>query len=154
MQATETEKPQGQDAAPSPAASTSQAFHRELPTAVLKRSLICAALASTVGMIFFGIVQGTVLNFFLEDLSLKDRIPWFFGLQWLFGAGSIVGSWLQENYGRRRLIFYLGCGLSRLIWLLVDLMPLLWPEKIKSGELFWPMSFCIAAFSSVRLNVP
>jgi MFS family permease len=138
------QSPAGQASRPS--ASTSQAFHQELPPDVLRRSLIISVMASSFGMIFFGIIQGTVLNFFLEDLNLKDRIPWFFGLWWLAGAGSCVGSWIQERWGYRRALLFTCCGLTRLTWLFIGFMPLIWPERIPQGRFFWWMSAAIVFF--------
>ncbi len=136
--------------APSPHSSTSQAFHPALDPVLVKRSLIISAIGSTVGMIMFGLVQGTVINFFLEDLSLKDRIPWFTGLLYLAGIGSVVGSWIQERWGHRRALMIYCCGLSRLTWLVMGLLPLLWPEKIKTGGLFGYISAGVIVFYFVH----
>ncbi len=137
--------------APSPHSSTSQAFHPELEPAALKRSMIVSALGSTVGMAMFGVVQGTVINFFMEDLSLKERIPWFTGIA-VAGGGRIrwSGSWLQERWGHRRALMISCCGLSRLVWLFMGLLPFIWPEKVKTGGLFGWISACIVFFYFVH----
>ena len=121
---------------PAPNSATSHAFYRQLSPSAVKRSLIVSAIGSTLGMAMFGVVQGTVINFFLEDLNLKERIPWFTALLWLSGVGSIFGSWIQERWGHRRALMISCCGLSRLTWLVIGLLPLIWPEKIKTGGLF------------------
>ena len=132
--------------APSSSTATSQAFHHELAEPVLVRCMVITGVGSTIGMIMFGVVQGTVFNFFMEDLSLKERLPWFAGLQWLAGVGSLLGSWIQERWGFRRTLMFVCCGLSRVIWLLVGLMPLVWPEKIAGGKLFGWLSLAIVLF--------
>lgn len=101
-------------------------------------------------MVMFGIIQGTVLNFFLEDLSLKDRIPWFTGLLWLSGIGSLLGSWIQERWGQRRLLMISCCGSARLVWLFVGLLPFIWPEKIANGGFFAWISACTIFFYFVH----
>ncbi|MEI6235368.1 MAG: MFS transporter [Planctomycetota bacterium] len=132
--------------APSPPSGTSQAFHRQLDPVAIKRSMFFTIMGSTIGMVMFGVVQGTVINFFLEDLSLKDRIPWFTGLLWLSGVGSVVGSWIQERWGHRRALMIVCCGSARLTWLFMGLLPFIWPEKVPNGGLFVWMSVCTVFF--------
>jgi len=86
--------------------ATSQGFVPPPPPAVLRRSLILSAAASALGAAFFTVIQGTVFNFFLEDLSLRDRLPFFMGL-WCLAAspGMLVGSWIQGRWGHRRGLF-------------------------------------------------
>ena len=129
-----------------PHSGVSQAFYRQLAPAAVKRSMIVSALGSTIGMVMFSVIQGTVLNFFLEDLSLKDRIPWFTGLLWLSGVGSVLGSWIQERWGHRRALMISCCGVSRLVWLFMGLLPFIWPEKVPNGGLFFWISACTVFF--------
>jgi hypothetical protein len=58
---------------PNPNSATSQAFHQELPDALLKAAW-CHRHRRFVGMVMFSTVQGTVLNFFMVDLNLEERI--------------------------------------------------------------------------------
>ncbi|HLX62496.1 MAG TPA: MFS transporter [Planctomycetota bacterium] len=136
--------------APSIHSATSQAFHQEIPHTKLIRSMLITGLGSTVGMVMFTAVQQTPFNFFMEDMGLKERIPWFFGLQWLAGIGSILGSWIQERWGHRRLLMFTCCGITRLTWLLVGLLPIIFPQSKIGGGLFGWFSFLIFFFYFVH----
>lgn len=119
------------------ATATSQGFHPPLDPKVLKRSLILSASASAFGAVFFTVVQGTIFNFFLEDLSLRERLPYFMGLWCIGGIGNLVGSWIQQRGGNRRALFFGGVGTSRLIWIVIGLIPILNPEWARSDAAFW-----------------
>jgi Na+/melibiose symporter-like transporter len=108
--------------------ATSQGFHPRVEPALLRRSLILSATASGFGSMFFQIIQGTVFAFFLEGLSLRDRLPYFMALWCVGGLGSLAGSWLLRRSGNRKKVFFLCAGLSRIVWLAIGLIPLLKPE--------------------------
>lgn len=132
--------------APLEQTTTSQGFYPPLDPAVLKRSLIVSASASALGAIFFTVVQGTVFNFFLEDLSLRDRLPYFMGLWCIGGIGNLAGSWIQQRWGYRRALFFGGVGGSRLLWIIIGLIPILNPDWAKSDTAFWWLSLLTVLF--------
>ena len=120
----------------SSSAQISQGFHPNLDPLALRRSLIMSAAASAIGAVFFTVIQGTIFNFFLEDLSLRDRLPYFMAL-WCFGnIGTLMGSWIQERYNCRRSLFFVTVGGSRLIWLVIGLIPIFRPEWMAKGPAF------------------
>jgi Na+/melibiose symporter-like transporter len=125
---------------------SSHGFSHQLEPVALKRSLLFSAAASGFGSIFFTIVQGTVFQFFLEEMSLRDRLPLFMALWCLGGLGSLIGSWIIRRTGRRKLIFFLGCGLSRVMWLGIGLIPLLKPEWAKGDAAFAWLTVAIFIF--------
>lgn len=125
--------------------SASQGFYPPPDSKALRRSLWLSGIASTLGAVFFTIVQGSVFNFFIEDMGLKDKLGIFMGLASLAGVGSLLGAWIQERYGGRKvlLLWVLGCG--RLIWLAIGLLPVLWPEW-KGDAVFWPLAGLVLLF--------
>jgi len=116
--------------------ATSRGFVPPLEPAVLRRSLILSAFASTLGAAFFTVIQGTVFNFFLEDLSLRERLPFFMGLWCVASLGMLVGSWAQGRWGHRRGLFMWGNGGSRVIWLAIGLITFCRPEWLEPGTAF------------------
>ena len=125
--------------------ATSQGFYPP-PPEVLKRSLIISSVASAFGAMFFSVVQGAIFNFFLEDLSLRDRLPHFMGLWCIAGLGTLVGSWIQARWNCRKGLFLWCVGGSRLIWLIIGLIPIFWPELAKSEPAFMWLSVLTLAF--------
>lgn len=130
-----------------PLTATSRGFYPPLPPKVLRRSLILSASASALGAIFFTIIQGTIFAFFLEDLSLRDRLPYFLGLWCIASLGNVVGSWMQDRWGCRKGLFLWGIGGSRIFWLAIGLIPLLRPEWLKAEIAFSWLSVLIVLFS-------
>jgi len=126
--------------------STSHGFSSQLAPNALHRSLILSACASGFGSIFFTIVQGTVFNFFLEELELRDRLPFFMALWCLGGLGNLAGSWLVRRSGERKKVFFYCAGLSRVMWLGIGLIPLLKPEWGKGDPAFLWLSVAIFVF--------
>src|SRR6185295_20370216 len=52
--------------------------------------------------------------------------------------GTLVGSWLQERFNCRRGLMIWCVGGSRVLWLAVGLIPLLWPDlAMKEPALRW-----------------
>lgn len=131
-------------------AKTSQGFYPDLEPAVLRRSLIISSISGMLGTVFLAVIQGTVFNFFLEDLNLRDRLPYFMGLASIAGLGSIVGSWMQERWNCRKGLFLWAIGGSRAIWLVIGLLPILKPEIKAHGQAFWWLSVLIVVFSFVH----
>lgn len=111
----------------------------------MRRSLWLSAIASALGATFFTAVQGTVFNFYLEDVDLDHKLGFFMGLASLAGFGALLGSWIQERYGARKYLFILCVGGSRLLWLPIGLIPLLWPD-LKGEALFWPLTGLVLLF--------
>ncbi|GMV79306.1 MAG: hypothetical protein AMXMBFR7_04900 [Planctomycetota bacterium] len=104
-----------------------------------------SGVASMLGSIFFVAVQGTVFNFLLEDLGLLDKLGFFMGLSCLAGIGALTGAWIQERFAFRRGLFLWGIGASRLVWLVIGAIPLLWPDW-KGAELQWPLAALVLLF--------
>lgn len=104
-----------------------------------------SGIASALGATFFTAVQGTVFNFYIEDVGLKEKLGFFMGMASLAGIGALVGSWVQERYGHRKSLFIWGVGGSRVIWLIIGLIPVLWPEW-KGESLFWPLAGLVLLF--------
>jgi len=127
-------------------ATPSHGFSSQLAPDALRRSLILSACASGFGSIFFTIVQGTVFNFFLEELNLRDRLPFFMALWCLGGLGNLAGSWLVRRTGERKKVFFYCAGLSRVMWLGIGLLPLLKPEWAKGDPAFLWLSVAIFVF--------
>ena len=132
-------EPPSNSSSPAPF-TTSQGFNPPIEPAALRRSLIVSALASTIGAVFFTVIQGTVFNFFLEDLSLRDRLPYFMGLWCIGGIGNLVGSWIQQRWACRKALFFGAIGSSRLLWIVIGLIPILSPEWARSDVAFWWLS--------------
>lgn len=131
--------------------ATSQGFFPPPAPAVLRRSLILSAAASTLGAIFFTVIQGTVFNFFLEDLSLRDRLPFFMGLWCVASLGMLAGSWAQGRWGCRRGLFMWGIGGSRVIWLVIGLIPIYRPEwLLERGTAFKLLAVLTVAFCFIH----
>lgn len=128
------------------AAAVSRGFYPPPSPAVLRRSLILSAAASSLGSIFFTIIQGTIFNFFLEDLSLRERLPYFMGLWCVASLGNLAGSWIQGRWGCRRGLFMWGIGGSRVIWLVIGLIPILRPEWLAPGVAFKWLSVLTVIF--------
>jgi Na+/melibiose symporter-like transporter len=145
-----SEGPSGSSAQPQSSISTSQGFNPPLDPAVLRRSLIMSALASTIGAVFFTVIQGTVFNFFLEDLDLRERLPYFMGLWCIGGMGNLVGSWIQQHWPHRKALFFISIGGSRLLWIAIGLIPILNPEWAKSEVAFWWLSALTVLFYFVH----
>jgi len=121
-------------------------FHSELSPAELKRSMRLSVYASMMGATFFTVVQGTVFNFLLEDLNLRNRLPYFTAL-WCIGAvGNLVGSWIQNRWGYRKSLFLITIGGSRLVWIAIGLLPLMKPEWRHSDIAFWWLSALTLTF--------
>ena len=82
--------------------ATSQGFHPPPEPRALKRSLWLSGWGSGIGALFFAAVQGSVFNFFIEDLGLKHKLGFFMGLASLAGLGSLAGSWFkwETNAGK------------------------------------------------------
>ncbi|MCZ7644313.1 MAG: MFS transporter [Planctomycetota bacterium] len=102
-------------------------------------------LASACGTVFFTVVQGTIFNFLLEDLGLLDRLGFFLGLSCLAGIGSLVGAWIQTRLGIRKGLFLWCIGGSRLVWLAIGAIPMLWPDW-RGAELQWPLAGLVLLF--------
>lgn len=111
----------------------------------MKRSLLYSAFASALGATFFTAVQGTVFNFYIEDMGLKEKLGFFMGLASLAGIGAFLGSWCQERFGWRKWLFIWTVGGSRVLWLIVGLIPVLWPE-LKGDRVFWPLAGLVLLF--------
>ncbi|MCK6470702.1 MAG: MFS transporter [Planctomycetes bacterium] len=126
-------------------AAASQGFYPPVPEAQLKRSLGITCVASGLGAISFTALQGTIFNFYLEDLGLRDKLGFFMGLAALAGLGSLLGSWIQDRFGTRRGLFVIGAGGSRLMWLVIGAIPLLWPEA-KGDAVLWPLAGLLLLF--------
>jgi hypothetical protein len=77
---------------PASGPSVSQGFHPPLPPGAVRRSLYISAIASTIGAAFFSVIQGTVFSFFLEDLGMRERIPFFMALWSLASIGTLLVS--------------------------------------------------------------
>jgi len=135
-----------QSASSSALSATSQGFFPPPEPTVLRRSLILSASASMFGAMFFTTVQGTVFNFLLEDLSLRDRLPYFTALWSIGELGNLVGSWIQNRWGCRKSLFLVTIGGSRLIWLAIGLIPLLRPEWTDPKAAFWWLSILTVTF--------
>jgi MFS family permease len=131
---------------PEPHSATSQGFYPPPEPSVLRRSLIISACASMFGSMFFTIVQGTVFNFLLEDLSLRDRLPYFTALWCIGELGNLVGSWIQNRWGCRKSLFLVTIGGSRLLWLAIGLIPLIRPEWTDPKAAFWWLSILTVSF--------
>lgn len=129
-----------------PLSATSQGFYPPPEPAVLRRSLILSAGASILGAMFFTTVQGTVFNFLLEDLSLRDRLPYFTALWCIGGLGNLLGSWIQNRWDCRKELFLVTIGGSRLIWIAIGLLPLLRPEWADPRSAFGWLSVLTVAF--------
>ncbi|HEY3320043.1 MAG TPA: MFS transporter [Planctomycetota bacterium] len=140
LQESDTPAVPDQNEVAEPVTTTSQGFYPPPEPSVLRRSLILSAAASCLGSAFFTIVQGTVFNFFLEDLNLRQRLPFFMGLWCLGSLGALAGSVLQERYGCRLFLFMFGCGASRLLWLPIGLLPFFGPQFIQSPSAFYWLS--------------
>ncbi len=126
--------------------ATSQGFFPPPEPAVLRRSLIISGSASFFGAMFFTIVQGTVFNFLLEELSLRERLPYFQALWCIGGLGNLVGSWLQNRWGRRKALFLITIGGSRLVWIAIGLLPLVRPQWNDPHTAFWWLSALTVLF--------
>ncbi|MCW8129937.1 MAG: MFS transporter [Planctomycetota bacterium] len=98
-----------------------------------------------MGATFFTAVQGTVFNFYIEDLGLNDRLGFFMGLASLAGIGAVLGSWFQGRYGYRKALFVWTVGGSRLIWLVIGLIPILWPD-LNGDRAFLPLAALVVLF--------
>jgi len=132
-------------------AATSQGFVPPPAPAVLRRSLILSAAASALGAIFFTLIQGTIFNFFLEDLSLRERLPFFMGLWCIASLGMLVGSWAQGRWGCRRGLFMWGIGGSRIIWLVMGLIPIYRPEwLLERGTAFKLLAVLTVTFCFIH----
>jgi Na+/melibiose symporter-like transporter len=112
--------------------------------------MILSAAASGLGAIFFTLIQGTVFNFFLEDLKLRDRLPYFMGLWCIASLGTVIGSWIQQRWGCRRALFMWGIGGSRIVWLVIGVIPLVRPEWLKSESAFVWLSVLTLLFYFVH----
>ncbi|HYG77193.1 MAG TPA: MFS transporter [Planctomycetota bacterium] len=132
-------EPDGNLAAP-------QGFHRALDPHVLSRSMFLSAFASMLGATFFTVIQGTVFNFLLEDLHLRDRLPYFTALWCIGQVGNLVGSWIQDRWNRRKALFLITIGGSRLVWMAIGLLPLLKPEWRDPDIAFWWLSALTVLF--------
>jgi len=126
--------------------ATSKGFYPPPAPAVLRRSLILSAVASSLGSIFFTIIQGTIFNFFLEDLGLRERLPYFMGLWCVASLGMLAGSWIQGRWGCRKGLFLWGIGGSRVIWLIIGLIPLVRPEWLEPGAVLKWLSVLTVVF--------
>jgi MFS family permease len=126
-------------------AAVSHGFYPELDPAALRRSLWLSAFASTLGTIFFTAVQGTVFNFFLADLGLQAKLGFFMGLACLAGFGSLAGSWFESRFGHRKGLFIVICATTRLLWLVIAALPVLWPAW-RGPSLEWTLVALILFF--------
>jgi Na+/melibiose symporter-like transporter len=126
--------------------TTSQGFYPPPPPGVLRRSMILSCIASAFGAVFFSVIQGTVFNFFLEDLSMRERLPYFMALWSIAGIGTLIGSWIQERWSCRKGLFLWAIGGSRLTWLAIGLVPLLWPEMRDSKPAFVWLTILVLLF--------
>jgi hypothetical protein len=119
-----------------PPAETSAVLRKEFPDSAIRRGMLISAAASGLGATFFAVVQGAVFNFFLEDLSLRERLPYFMGLWCVGGLGTLAGSWIQHRWNCRKALFLWGIGGSRVTWLLIGLIPVLWPDLAQTKPAF------------------
>jgi MFS family permease len=123
-----------QSGEPESASSSPPGTYNGIPRAVIRRSLIISTLGTTLGSLFFPLLAGNIFNRYLEFLGLKERIGIFLALSSLAATFQVLGSWMLQRSGRRRLFFFLFAGPPRMLWLAMITIPL-WGPPDKNSQL-------------------
>ncbi len=84
---------------------------------------------SVTGAVFFILTGGNIFSRYIEMIGLQTRLGLFLAIPALVAVTQILGSWVLQRTGWRRLFFFLFLGPPRLLWIAIVTVPLWAPES-------------------------
>ena len=120
----------------------------DLPRAKIMRALWLSIGAGAFGSAFFQLTIGVIFVGFALALGASNlQIGFLTSTLPLGGLAQLFASYLIQRTGRRRLLFMASYLISRSLWLLVILVPLLIPEEHADHRI--PAVFAILLVSNL-----
>jgi len=119
-----------------------------LPRPTIMRGLWLSVLAGAFGGAFYQLTIGVIFVGFALALGASNRQIGFLTSTMALGSiAQLFGSYLIQRTGRRRLLFVTSFLISRSLWVLIILVPLVIPEELARWRI--PMVFTILLASNV-----
>ena len=120
----------------------------DLPRAKIMRGLWLSVLAGAFGGAFYQLTIGVIFVGFALALGASNRQIGFLTSTMALGSlAQLFGSYLIQRTGRRRRLFVTTFLISRSLWVLIILVPLVIPEELANWRI--PMVFAILLASNV-----
>ncbi len=120
----------------------------DLPRAKIMRGLWLSVLAGAFGGAFYQLTIGVIFVGFALALGASNRQIGFLTSTMALGSlAQLFGSYLIQRTGRRRRLFLTSFLISRSLWVLIILVPLVIPEELANWRI--PMVFAILLVSNV-----
>ena len=119
-----------------------------LPRPTIMRALWLSVLAGAFGGAFYQLTIGVIFVGFALALGASNRQIGFLTSTMALGSlAQLFGSYLIQRTGHRRRLFVTSLLISRSLWLLIILVPLVIPEELAGWRI--PMVFAVLLASNV-----
>jgi MFS family permease len=89
----------------------------------IRRSIIITIVAGSIGTCYFKVFRSSIFAGFVFQLEFESYYPIIASLIPLCQSAQLAGSHIMERTGRRRIIFTVFQGLSRLVWFVIGMLP-------------------------------
>lgn len=121
-------------------------------TVALRRQLGLVVMAWVFGSLWMWTISGAAMTQFSRELGLPDAGFGVLGaLPFLGTLFQLPASWVQERFGRRKPWFILTLGLSRVLWIVIALLP--WVVPAEWGAARWVLMLVLVGVSWITSHL-